>query len=220
MELPQWVLEHLNIAALGALLTFLTILATFYSQVAVPLYNGTLKPMFRLFNAIYESPSRIESLDSKISKEHAALNSKLDILIKEFKPNGGTSLKDQINRLEVAVSISESQRMLLLNSVPNGIWTSDVNGRYTWVNDYMRKATSANSSDFLGDNWENLIYPEDRQKVAEEWDRAIKQQRDFNLHYRMYNLKTNSAIEVHGVATPARNFDGKIIGWNGVVYFT
>lgn len=220
MLLPQWLLDNLNIAAIGALFTFLTILATFYKTVAIPLYNGTLLPMVKIFNSIFEGPKRIDELSDRLTKQHSALNDKLDILIKEFKPNGGSSLKDQINRLENAMSLSEAQRLLLLNNVNNGVWASDVNGNCIWANEPLIKSVQGTVDDFVGTNWENIIYPPDRQKVSDEWMRAIRQKRDFNLHYRLYKLHDNTPVEVHGIATPARNFDGKVTGWNGVIYFT
>jgi PAS domain S-box-containing protein len=204
-----YLLEHLSIASIGALLTFLTILFTFYKQVAIPMYNSTVKPVVDLVSSIYRSPTRLEHLDTK-----------LDEIIKELKPNGGSSIKDQLNRLETSVSISEAQRMLLLDSVTTGIWSSDVKGRCTWVNEALRKSTGASLSDFIGTNWENVIHPEDRELVGREWERAISQKRDFNLYYRLINLATEKPVPVHGVATPAYNFNKEVIGWNGIIYFT
>ncbi len=177
------------------------------------MYNTTVKPVVDLMTSIYQSPRRLNALE-------ASLGGKLDEIIKELKPNGGSSIKDQLNRLETAVSISEAQRMLLLDSVTTGVWTTDVKGRYTWVNEALRKATGASLSDFVGTNWENVIHPEDKELVVREWERAIAQRRDFNLYFRLINLRTENAVPVHGVATPAYNFTKEIIGWNGITYFT
>lgn len=200
--------EHYDLTTIGAVLTFLTILATFWKQVGEPLYNTTVRPIARLFYSIYESPTKLEVLGTKI-----------DTILSELKPNGGSSLKDQLNRLEAHVSISEAQRRLLMDSNPNGIWTSSVLGKCLWVNETFRKKVDAQPEELYGDNWVNSIHPSDRRQVVDEWESAIKDGRTFNLFYRVINLKTEAPIQVHGIATPAKNFDGSIVGYNGIIYF-
>jgi len=213
MDYFNYLKEHFDIVFVGSILTFLTILFAFYNQVAVPMYNSTVKPVIDLVASIYKSPTRLNALES-------TLGGKLDEIIKELKPNGGSSIKDQLNRLETAVSISQAERLLLLDTINQGVWACDRKGNYSWVNDALRKAVGGSMADFVGNNWENVIYPEDRDIVTREWERAIDQERDFNLHYRLHNLTTNQPVKVHAIATPARNFAGDIIGWNGVIHFT
>lgn len=204
--------QHVDIVMIGSILTFLTILLTFYQQVAVPMYNAAVKPVIDLMTSIYQSPKRLSALES-------SLGGKLDEIIKELKPNGGSSIKDQLNRLETAVSISQAERLLLLDSIPQGVFTSDVNGRWIWVNDALRKTVGGSLAEFVGNNWENTISTEDRETVVREWNRAVEQHRDFNLYFHMTNLDTNAKKKVHVIATPANNFNSEIIGWNGVVHF-
>jgi PAS domain S-box-containing protein len=197
---------------IGSILTFLTILLTFYQQVAVPMYNVAIKPVVDLMTSIYQSPKRLSALES-------SLGGKLDEIIKELKPNGGSSIKDQLNRLETAVSISQAERLLLLDSIPQGVFTSDTKGRWLWVNDALRKTVGGSLAEFVGNNWENTVSTEDRETVVREWTRAVEQRRDFNLYFNMTNLDTNETKKVHVIATPANNFNNEIIGWNGVVHF-
>lgn len=200
--------DNYDLAAMGAFLTFLTILFTFWKQAAIPLYDNTLKPIGRFFYSIYEFPTRLHEVDDKLNQ-----------ILTELKPNGGSSLKDQLNRLEAHVSISEAQRRLLMDASLQGIWTSDVRGKCTWINETFKIKTEAHAEELLGDNWINCIHPHDRDQVQKEWESAIKDGRIFNLFYRVINLKTQTPMSVKGTATPAKNFDGSIVGYNGVVYF-
>lgn len=200
--------EHYDLTAIGALLTFLTIVFTFYKQVGIPMYNSTIAPIVSFFSGIAEAPKRIDGLGSK-----------LDLILNELKPNGGSSLKDQLNRLEAHVSISEAQRRLIMDSSPHGIWVSDKEGNCTWVNETLKAKLNAVDFDMLGDNWINTIHPADRKKVLEEWEAAVEGNRTFNLFYRMINLSTEAPFNVHAIATPAKNFDGSLVGFNGIVYF-
>ena len=200
--------DHYDLAAIGAFLTFLTILFTFYNQVGIPMYKATLAPIVDFFGAVASSPTRINHLDTK-----------LDLILAELKPNGGSSLKDQMNRLEASVSISEAQRLLILDNSQQGVWTSNTEGDCTWINQTLANKVGGSLHDFQGENWISTIHPQDRKIVEEEWNAAIKNQRTFNLFYRFQNLNTQDVINVHGVATPAKNYDGSIVGYNGVIYF-
>lgn len=201
--------EHYDLAGLGGLLTFLTILITFYNQVAKPMYDKTLGPVVNLFSAIISSPQRITSLDDK-----------LDLILDELKPNSGGSIKDTIMRLDKKLSLGEEQRLLLLNTNPHGIWVSDDFGRCTWTNDTLRKAVNAKDfSDLTGENWINCVHPSDRRMVMEEWESAVENARDFNLQYRLIDMKSQVPFNVHGIAKPARDYKGSLIGFNGVLYF-
>lgn len=198
-----------KLTAVGGLLTFLTILFTFYKQVAIPMYNMTLAPIVSFFHGIAEAPKRIDTLDSK-----------LDLILEELKPNSGGSVKDVIARLDAKLSLGEEQRLLLLNTNVNGIWVSNQLGDCTWVNDTLRKKVGAKDfSDLIGDNWINCVHPGDRRMVIDEWDDAVRNGRDFNLHYKLINMETQVPIQVHGVAKPARDYKGSLIGYNGVLYF-
>lgn len=200
---------HWDMAAWGAVLTFLTVLFTFYNKVAIPMYNTTLKPVFNFFHSVASSPQRIDNLDTK-----------LDLILGELKPNGGSSLKDQLNRLEASVSISEAQRLLILDANPNGVWTSDTDGNLVWMNNTLKVRCGATLDEVEGTGWINIIHPADRKLVLDEWEQAVKYKRVFNLHYRLTNLQTNQPITVHGVATPAKSYDGSVVGFNGVIYFS
>jgi two-component system CheB/CheR fusion protein len=173
------------------------------------MYNATLKPIGQFFHAIASSPGRIDRMETK-----------LDLIIGELKPNGGTSLKDQLNRLEESVSVSQAQRKLILDSSSVGVWTSDADGMCTWVNETLRKRVRADSiGTFLGENWINVIHVADRKFVMEEWQSAVENQRDFDLHYRMINIETQMPFNVHVKSSPAKCFRDKVIGYNGTVYF-
>lgn len=200
--------EHYDLTALGAILTFLTILVTFWNQVGEPMYARTVKPVINLVKSIYEAPTKLTVVDKK-----------LDIILKELSPNSGTSIKDQLNRLENSHAMSEDQRRLLMNNSPQGIWTSDATGSVTWLNTTFTNKVGAAADELLGNNWINCIHPDDRKKVIEEWGNAVKDGRTFNLFYRLVNLDTQIPINVKAIGTPARNYDGNIIGYNGTVYF-
>lgn len=201
--------DNLDIAAFGGVLTFLTILFTFYTQVAIPMYNKTIAPFLGFFSGIAEAPKRIDGL-----------NGKLDQILVELKPNSGSSIKDVVNRLDARLAIGEEQRLLLLNTNEHGIWVSDEVGNCTWTNDTLRKKVSARDfGDLNGSNWINSVHPSDRKFVLEEWENAVEHKRDFNLHYRLIDMKTQVPFNVNGVAKPARDFKGSLVGFNGVVYF-
>jgi len=209
-ELFDWLLHNYDWAAIGTFIGALIAIFTFYKQVGIPMYNATLRPMVQFFQAVGNAPKRIDNIDIK-----------LDRILGELVTNTGSSIKDQLNHLSSKVSLGEAQRLLMLNSNENGISTTDAEGNYTWINDtLMHKVGAESSNEMLGDNWINTIHPADRKFVIEEWENAVKGKRSLNIHFRFINLKTQLPISAHSIVTPAFCFDGSLIGYNAIIYFT
>jgi PAS domain-containing protein len=200
---------HYDLVGIGSLLTFLTVLFTFYKQVAVPMYDKTLKPMALAISNIYNAPKRINSLDAK-----------LDIIISELRPNGGGSMRDSINRMEDSMAVSTAQRYILLNAMPHGAWTFDCAGNCTWINDPLKKTLGVTMDDMGGSNWTNYLCQDTRDAVVREWKDAVQARRKFDTNFKFCNPQTMTEHLVHSVSTPILNFKGEVVGWTGLLYFS
>lgn len=199
---------HYDYVAIGAFLGFLVTLYTFYKQVGVPVYKATIQPVVTLFSSVVNSPSRLDKMEGK-----------LDTIIAELRPNGGSSIKDQINRLESSNIVSWSQKQLLLDIHPNGIFTTDKDGNCTFANRTYLDMIGGTMEDFRGNNWIKIVAPEDRNKVQEEWYDSVKENRDFDLEYSLIHLQNGSRIKVRGKGVPIRHPNGNVLGYNGIITF-
>ena len=103
----------------------------------------------------------------------------------EMKPNGGSSLRDAIGRIETRGAASETKINLVFAQLSVAAFETDVNGKCLFVTDAWSRLTGIPHLEALGHGWINGIHPEDRDRVFEEWDHSVKQTRPFSLTYRV-----------------------------------
>lgn len=140
----------------------------------------------------------------------------VQIIASEFKPNGGSSLRDAINRIESKVDLQEQKIVGLIKSSPVGTWISDQNGKYIDVNKTLCVILDRTESEIKGDNWTNWLHADDKVSVISEWHRVIKNQIDFNMSYR-FVLPDGKIQKVHATAYQLKSDKGDMIGFLGTL---
>jgi len=136
----------------------------------------------------------------------------------EFKPNGGGSLRDVINRIEKEINFHTSRVRLLWANIPEddgliGAFECDKKGNYTWVSKNWIKLTGMGSESSKGNGWVSTIFEEDRTRVIREWADSIMQSRSFDCVFRLKKTKPNNVpIFVHGHTDLVYDRHGEVIG--------
>jgi PAS domain S-box-containing protein len=146
----------------------------------------------------------------------------IEFVVRELQPNGGSSLRDVINRLEKSVlevqrdaTRMDARQWAIVGSLRDPIWESDPDGLCIRVNQAMLSLTGRSVQEYLGNNWETTIHPGDRSAVFDEWTSAVERRRLFEMHYRVIS-KDGSVHEVEAVAAPYLDQrSGAIMGWVG-----
>lgn len=149
-------------------------------------------------------------------KEAKDLYAKIIVISEEFRPNGGSSLRDAINRIEEKITLQEQKTIALIKSFPIGTWISDKNGKCVDVNKSLCKIMGRTESEIRGDNWSNWIHPEEKDDVFEEWYRCVTNDLNFDMEYR-YILPDKSIQKVHGTAYQLKNDKGDLVGFLGTL---
>jgi len=148
------------------------------------------------------------------------LKTSFDILEKmheEFKPNGGASLRDAINRIESKLLIEQHARRAMSMAMDIGFFETDAQGMCTWVNQYYTDLSGLSNEDAKNFGWVTGLFEEDRERVVEEWASAVKQKRVFKLEYGMVNSRNSEYSKVHCTAFPISNIKGDVIGFVGII---
>lgn len=131
------------------------------------LHKKFIKPIFNFFEAVDNSIDILSKMDY------------------EFTSNGGKSIKDAINRIELRQISQEHRIHAILSHWPLAFFESDSNGMCIWVNKTYSRLTGKSIDELRGNGWLNVIAEEDREKVSKEWFSSIDQQREFSLKYRI-----------------------------------
>jgi len=122
--------------------------------------------------------------------------SKINEISKEFSPNHGSSIKDVLNKVqnelvrntELTEKIETRQKWLFDNrEMP--IFESDEEGRCVWVNIAYMNLVKRDMNFLLGNGWKNVIAPEDRERVIQNWESCVKDGRDSEDTYSIIDTR-------------------------------
>lgn len=130
-------------------------------------HKKLIKPILDFFRAVDDSINILSKMDY------------------EFTSNGGKSIKDAINRIELRQISQEHRIRAILSHWPLAFFESDSSGACVWVNKTYSRLTGKSIEELRGNGWLNVIAEEDREKVSKEWFSSIDQQREFSLKYRI-----------------------------------
>lgn len=151
---------------------------------------------------------RLEKFDKTVQR--------VDQMYITLGPNGGKSLHDRIVNIDRTVNVGELRGRTMLNSEGIGEWQSNNDGQCTYVNAAACRMLNRQESDFLGRNWVNVIWREDRERVIEEWDVAVRERRHFQLAYRWLHID-GSPVSIVASANPVFDSAHVLIGWLALV---
>jgi len=162
-------------------------------------YRFIVRPVYLLIKRLKKSFEILEQLQS------------------EFKPNGGTSLRDAINRIETRLLIEQHARRALSMALDAGVFETDSQGLCIWVNQCYSDLSGLSVEEAKNYGWVTGIYESDRERVVTEWDSAVRQKRMFSLEYSMLNSKQHELSKVKCTAFPVFNAKNELIHYTGIV---
>jgi PAS domain-containing protein len=145
--------------------------------VALPIVTPVAYAVFR---TIRTRVANVKKMYAAVDTLQATVNS----LLKELTPNGGSSLRDAINRIETDIKqVKFLNKTHLDHAVPTAMFTSDGNGICNWVNRACCEFYDTHPGDLIGTGWENYIEQSERSYVRTEWFRAVNEERAFDMTY-------------------------------------
>jgi len=157
------------------------------------------------------------------------LQRSVDEIVKQLTPNGGTSMFDMVKQahklslenvtmvtqtLEAVDKIKAYQWQFAETLSDKPIWESGPDGLYLRVNTALLKMTERTVAEMVGGGWENILHPEDRTRVYDEWNDAVQRHRTFESHYRVRS-RSGKVFQVKAVAMPVLTETGKISSFIG-----
>lgn len=142
-------------------------------------------------------------------------NENIDAILKELRPNGGSSLKDQISRIENNIDILDVKVAAVALATNVGYWKSDANGKAIEVGRSLCSILGRTEAEIKGSNWVTIIHPNDREAVKSEWDSAVEDGRDFEMVYRF--VKPDGSIQKVKVLAFAIIKDNTLQGFFGTL---
>ncbi len=111
---------------------------------------------------------------------------------------------------------SEERFRTLAANAPVGIFLSAPDGRSIFLNRRWCEMAGLTEADARGTGWQRAVHPEDRERVAAEWQRAVAEGRSSESAFRFLR-PDGTVIWLHGNASALRNAAGEITGYIGTL---
>ena len=114
---------------------------------------------------------------------------------------------------EEAIRRSEERYRSLVQGGAQVVWVAGPDGDITEDCPDWRHATGQSLEAFLGSGWLDAVHPEDRDRVARDWQECIRSGKVFDDRYRVRTK--GGAYRHYDVRAVPIERDGKIVEWVG-----
>ncbi|MGX5832319.1 chemotaxis protein CheB [Mesorhizobium sp. 43Arga] len=117
---------------------------------------------------------------------------------------------------ERAKGISERRFSAIVNQAAVGVAETDLDGRFLLTNAALEKLADRSPEDLQRLSWQELINPEDREAVVEQFEKAVREGQPFEAEYRLLR-RTGSTVWVHDAVSVLSDNDN---GANRIISVT
>lgn len=111
---------------------------------------------------------------------------------------------------------SDARFKVMSDLVPVIIWTTDENGLCTFVNSKWRELTGRGNQDSLGNQWLNVIHPDDRVNIQASWSKSLSERKKFEAKFRIIT-STGKYIVVYANTMPQFDTGNRFTGHIGII---
>ena len=153
-----------------------------------------------------------------IKTDIAALTKQVGLVVTELQPNGGASVRDSLNRIELRQVLQEQRQKAILSDMSVGVFETDNEGEFVWVNRKYLRMTGRAPDEVKGSGWINTVAHRDRERIVTAWNKAIQEGIEFEevfmiitpddtrceVQARTYKMDTaeNGSLGFLGMLTP------------------
>jgi len=125
-------------------------------------------------------------------------------------------LRDLTARKQLDEQLRQSQSYLnlLIESLPQLVWTYRPDGKCDYLSPQWVRYTGIPESEQLGYGWLNQLHPNDRVATIGAWNRAVKEKSPFDAEFRIRGTDGNYRW-FKTRALPLRSEEGEVIKWFG-----
>jgi PAS domain S-box-containing protein len=174
-----------------------------------PIIKRTKNKVKGIFTEFCLVPTQINEMWIK----QQLISDRVTSIEKEFRANGGTSLKDAIKRIEDKMLKHDAYIKLRMHLEHSPSFECDLDGDVVWINRAYTEVFGLSISDIRGRKWLATIHYDDKEAVLLEYDRILEDKRSGELKFRV--LIRNAYHDCIVRIWPMEKDDNEIIGWFG-----
>jgi two-component system cell cycle sensor histidine kinase/response regulator CckA len=151
--------------------------------------------------------------------QRAKVTAPFGYVIKPFEPKKlHTTIEIALykNNMERKLKESELRFRTLASFSPVGIFQTDINGHYIYVNERWCEIAGLSSEQALGDGWVKALHPEDRAAISNAWHQMVEAGDKFTREYR-FQTPGGQITRVYGHTAPLKKESGEKTGYIGTI---
>jgi PAS domain S-box-containing protein len=128
---------------------------------------------------------------------------------------GGISVEiTERAKIEQRLRESEERFRILTENAPVGIFLSAADGQTLFVNHAWSAMAGIAAENAMGKGWTTAIHPDDRQRVIEDWARAVKERAASYNEFRFLHAD-GTVVWTQGCALQLTSAEGELTGYIG-----
>ena len=115
---------------------------------------------------------------------------------------------------EIALKESEKRFRILADSMPQHVWTADVEGNLNYFNQSVFDYSGLSPEQINKDGWLQIVHPDDREENIKQWTASVTTGKDFLLEHRFKRYDGQYRWQLSR-ALPQKDSEGNITMWVG-----
>ncbi|MDY7014700.1 MAG: PAS domain S-box protein, partial [Cyanobacteriota bacterium] len=119
-------------------------------------------------------------------------------------------------QIEAALHKSENRYSILAKASPVGIFYSDAAGNCLEVNEKWSAIAGLTVEEALGEGWQRVVHPDDRDRVATQWQKATREGLPLQAELR-FQRPDGTIVWVWTQAIADLGDDGELLGYIGTL---
>jgi PAS domain S-box-containing protein len=145
----------------------------------------------------------------------------LEISFSEFSRHGQryfTGIARDISerkRAETERQQSEQRYRILIEAIPQQVWTAQLDGALDYVNQRVLEYFGRTREEMLGWGWKDMLHPDDVQPCMEHWSASLRTGEPYKIEFRLKRASDSTYRWHLGQAIPLRDTEGKMVSWYG-----
>ncbi len=120
----------------------------------------------------------------------------------------------QQRQAEQELRESESRYRDLAETLPQLVWTTQMDGKANYFNKRWYEYTGQQPEEALGSGWAEALHPDDRENALEVWQSSVRDVQLYQVEYRIRQTDGNYRwFLARGL--PIKNRQGQVLQWFG-----